>query len=65
MPVRPASALRILSADVLAAAALTIATIAAASAATQTGAAPTAIAAVDRSDKGLPPTPGPTNPNEP
>ena len=60
--------LRILSADVLAAATLTLLTLAAASAATLDHGAPgtpSAAAAVVSGDEGLPPSPGPTDPNGP
>jgi hypothetical protein len=58
---------RTLSADVLAAMALTIVTLAAASADTRTSAPGTPVAALadDGGGKGLPPSPGPTNPNGP
>jgi hypothetical protein len=67
MLMRPAGALRILSADVLAAAVLTLLTLAAASAATLTVAAPgTPVTAVaGDGDRGQPPLPGPTDPNGP
>jgi hypothetical protein len=66
---RSVSAPRRLGADVLAAAALTLLSLAAASAATVERAASglpvETVAAGDRTDKGLPPSPGPTNPNGP
>jgi hypothetical protein len=59
---------RILSADVLAAAMLTLLTLTAASAATLDQgdpASPPAAAVVGSGDDGMPPSPGPTDPNGP
>jgi hypothetical protein len=65
---RFAHVLRTLSADVLVAAALTLATLAAASAGARpdTTPGPSYVAVLDDGQsKGLPPSPGPTNPNAP